>query len=300
MSGGIAPLALGSIQYINSLPVDLGILSGAVPFEGRVVRGIPAHLNDQLLDGRVHLSPVSSFWCAQHASQFRALPDLSISSESGVRSVLLFSREPLKELSQSTFWVTGEGRTTPVLLEVLCRKFYGFVPKLKVLPGFFTAPPDDPDALLLIGDEALIHRERLTQSGFLALDLADEWKRRTGLGFVFALWAARLDAVESSLSSVAAAYRAILESRSWGERHKTDVLAEAHRRTTLSDEELQRYFGCLSYGLSESVAKGMELYLAYAREYGLLTQPAPLSFLDGVLDSDAKNRYNKAFIPGTS
>ena len=297
MPGGIEPVSLGSIQYINSLPVDIGILTGQVPFDGRVVRGVPASLNEQLLDGRIQISPASAIWCAIHSARFLILPDLSISSESGVQSVLLFSRRPAQELGAGTIWVTGEGRTTPALLEILCRKFYGFTPKQTVLPTFFTAPPEGDDAVLLIGDDALLHRERLVSSGFIATDLAEEWKRLTGTGFVFALWAVRRDFFGTATDRARRAIHSLMESKRWGQAHRGEVVAEAQRRTMLPEANLERYFACLSYGLDKPLMEGLNLYLTYARELGILPAVPPLSFVDGALDSPADNRYNKAFIP---
>ncbi len=114
MPGRLKPLRLGSIRYINSLPVDLGLLRHEVDFTHEIVRGTPSELNQKILEGAVDLSPVSAFFYAQQAADFELLPDLSISSKSGVQSVLLFSRCRPEELAGKKIQLTGEGRTTPV------------------------------------------------------------------------------------------------------------------------------------------------------------------------------------------
>ena len=124
-------LRLGSISFINSLPVDLGLISGSIPTDAEIITGTPAGLNEKVLKKEIDVSPISALWYAEHAKEFLLFPDLSISSESGVQSVLLFSRAPLKHLKNRPISITSQGRTTPALLEIICRLRYGFRPNIK-------------------------------------------------------------------------------------------------------------------------------------------------------------------------
>ncbi|MBI3316190.1 MAG: menaquinone biosynthesis protein, partial [Candidatus Omnitrophica bacterium] len=211
-------IRLGSIEFINSLPVDLGLLSGAVPFSCRIIQDTPAQLNRKILNDELDVSPISAFFYAEYAEEFFILPDLSVSSESGVMSVLLFSRFPLPELEDKTIFLTDKGRTTPVLLEILCRLRHGFIPETKPLTGSL-GNGEGADALLLIGDEALLEKERLTGLGFQAIDLAEEWRRWTGLPLVFALWAVRRSVFAVQGEAIERAHEAILRSKNGGLSH---------------------------------------------------------------------------------
>src|SRR3989338_8012379 len=113
-------LRLGSIEFINSLPVDLGIFSKQVPLNAQLVQGSPMRLNELLLQGDLDVSPVSLYWFASHSESLYLLPSLSITSGSAVHSVLLFSCVPAAELAGKKIAVTGKGSTTPALLEILC------------------------------------------------------------------------------------------------------------------------------------------------------------------------------------
>ena len=265
-------MRLGSIRYINSLPVDLGFLSGKIPIPAQIIRGVPSDLNQQILYGRIDISPVSVYWYAKHQSEFLILPDISISSESGVQSVLLFSRVPAGQLKEEMIYVTGEGKTTPVLLEILCQKLYGFKPRLRALETPLKEIAPDIQAVLLIGDEALVTREKLKDSGWFITDLAEEWKRWTGLGFVFAVWAARREYMRQKPEEAHQIYEAILESKKWGLSHREAVIAEAYRQTALPEAILRAYFSCLSYELDDSLIRGMRLYFQYAADLGLLSE----------------------------
>lgn len=291
-------MRIGSIQYINSLPVDFGFLSGNIPFSAEVVRGVPADLNQKMLDGLLDISPVSVFWYARHQSRFLVLPNISISSESGAQSVLLFSRYPLKELAGKTIALTGEGRTTPVLLEILCRKFWGFEPHFKNLENLQEDILKNSEAALLIGDQALLHRRKFINSGLYITDLAEEWRRLTGLGFVFAVWVCQSDFFKKSPEIAKGAYETILLSKKWGLSHRQEIMAEARWRTTLPEAELNAYFSCLSYELDSSLLRGMALYFQYACELGLLPPLEPMTFLERNLDSEGKYVYNKLLSRG--
>src|SRR5207247_8803503 len=61
-------------------------------------------------------------------------------------------------------------------------------------------------ALLLAARHAYPHR----------YDLGEEWKRWTGLPFVFAVWAARRAAARDAVHEI---HRALLASRDWGLAH---------------------------------------------------------------------------------
>lgn len=272
-------LRLGSVAFINSLPVDLGLLSGRVPVNADVVCATPAELNRRMLVGEIDLGPVSAFWYAENRDTLRLLPQLSISSESGVQSVLLFSRKPLAEIGGRRIAVTTEGRTTPVLLEILCRQRHGFTPTLETSASPLSQLDRGADAALVIGDEALESRATLEAAGYRAIDLAEEWRAWTGLPFVFAVWAVRRDVFESRADEVLEAWRALLRSKAWGIENRGEVLAEAGRRVSLERPDLEKYFSRLRYDFDGKLQKGLSLYLEKAAACGLLRYAGELDIV---------------------
>lgn len=273
------PLRLGSIQYLNSLPVDLGFVKNIVPIKAEPFLGVPAVLNQELLEGRLDISPISAFWYAKNSEHLSLLPDLSISSESGVMSVLLFSRYPLRELAGRKVGVTSEGRTTPILFQILCQKFFQFKPLLSELSGDWRDFPKEHDAMLIIGDDALKMRERLKNApGIYRIDLAEEWKRLTGMPFVFAVWAVRKDVLRESSEAVREVFESILASKRWGLSHLSEVIAEAQTKSGLSKQVLQEYFSSLSYNWSPELEKAVRYYFELAQEAGFLERMPEFSW----------------------
>jgi len=256
-------LKLGSIAFTNSLPVDLGLLSGRVKHEADILADTPVRLNEMLLRGDLDVSPVSALFFAENADKFYLLPDLSISSGSAVDSVLLLSRKPIEDLKDGLIAVTVKGRTTPALLNVLLRERLGFKVRLEK-KEMQRAWPKGFDAILVIGDEALAWKERAATEKLYIWDLAEVWRQWTGLPFVFALWAVRREVWEKHPQEVRNIYSALLASREWGLSHLEDVRTAAISRTGLSEQTVTAYFRRLFYGFGEEQRKGLELFLQKA------------------------------------
>ena len=262
-------LRLGSIRYVNSLPVDLGILSGAISSPAEIIQGVPAQLNDRIAEGALDISVVSAIWYARRQKEFLLLPRLSISSKSGVQSVLLFSRRPISELAGARIAVTAEGKTTPALLEVLCRQRYGFKPEIYAAPGTLEIP-SQAQALLVIGDDALKARERFKNSDLVVTDLAEEWEKWTGLPFVFAVWVVRREVFDARPEALFEVHKALLTSKQWGLSHPEEVIRRAKEISALEKPLLESYFSGLSYDFDASLKKGMRAYFEQAEKCGLL------------------------------
>jgi chorismate dehydratase len=246
----------GRIGYINCYPVYGAIDRGVCALPGSLVTGTPSELNDLLAAGELDVSVISAVEYARHARDLVLLPDLAISCDGPVRSVALFSRRPATELDGRTVLVSASSRTSVALLELLFRHRWGVRPRLAQaraeaadLEGLAGLPHD---ALLVIGDPALLLAER--QAYRHRYDLGAEWKRWTGLPFVFAVWAARRAAAPAAVQAV---HRALLASRAWGLAH-LDLLAEAAARGSgVSLAACQAYLAGLDYALRDSHLAGL-------------------------------------------
>lgn len=242
-------LRLGRIPWINCYPVYAAIDRGLVPAEAELITGTAADLNDLLAAGELDVSVVSAVEYARNAAAYLLLPDLAITSDGPVHSVVLFSRRPVHELDGATVLRTSSSRTSVLLLELLCRHRFRVRPKfatvraessdLEVLRGF------PHDAVLVIGDAALM----LASEGRYpyVVDLGTAWKDWTGLPFVFAVWAARREADHGSVQAI---HRELLASRAWGLAHLDELADLAAASTGISRAVCRAYLGDLDYALS--------------------------------------------------
>jgi chorismate dehydratase len=270
-------MRLGRIGYVNCYPVYGAMDRGLVAAPASLVTGTPAELNDRLADGRLDVSVISAVAYAQRAEEYELLPDLAISSDGPVRSVLLFSRRPPEDLEGARVLVSTASRTSVQLLDLLARDRWGVAFDTERAPAEradlerLAAIPHD--AVLVIGDGALL----LSAAGAYphVTDLGAAWKDWTGLPFVFAVWAARRVVDRRAVRDV---HRALLASRKWGLAHLDDLAEEAAAATGVGRAPCREYLEGLDYGLSYRHLAGLADFLGRLATRGVVPD-GTLSFL---------------------
>jgi len=249
-------LRVGFIDYLNCLPLRLG-LEETGGLEGvELVGGTPADSNAALLSGDVELGIVSSASWAQNRDRLRRVPGYGIASDGPVMSVLLATREgrPLKEARRVA--LTSESATSQVLARIVLERVHGASPRYEVVSTRPEWALAEYDAALFIGDTALEVRR---MDGVEVHDLGALWKRLTGLPMVYAVWASRGDPALYGFWADRVA-RAV----AWAEGHLDIVVAEARRREApAADGDLETYFAsCIGYRVGVREEEGLNRYLA--------------------------------------
>jgi len=249
---------VGRIPYINCFPVYGGVDRGIVPLNATLVDGVPTALNQMMAQGQLDVSVVSAVEYARDWERYLLLPDLAISCNGPVRSVMLFSTLPAKELGGKRVLVSRSSMTSVHLLELLFEHVWRTQPEF--VPGDAEADAlaregdGDIAARLVIGDAALmlqsanhaVARAHDTQYPFV-YDLGAEWKSWTGLPFVFAVWVAQRTTPVAEALKV---HASLIASRDWGVAHLDELSAQAARSTGVPLDECRRYFDGLDWRLS--------------------------------------------------
>lgn len=258
-------MRVGRIPYINCYPVYGAIDRGIVALDGTLVDGIPSALNAQMAAGTLDVSVVSAVEYARDSRRYLLLPDLAISCDGPVRSVMLFSRRPASELGGRRVIVSRSSMTSVALVELLFEHVWrarpDFVPGNAELADIARFADEDHDARLVIGDAALLLHEargdadaREVGAYPFTYDLGAEWKAWTGLPFVFAVWVAqRTTPVTASLG----AHASLIASRDWGLAHLPVLAEQAHRATGVARAACEAYFAGLDYGLGYEHLAGL-------------------------------------------
>jgi chorismate dehydratase len=250
-------LRVGRIRYINCYPVYGAIERGIVPLDGELVDGVPTQLNHLMATGAIDVSVVSAVEYARDAHQFLLLPELGITSDGPVRSVMLFSKRSPRDLGGRRVVVSKSSMTSVALLELLFEHVWRcrpeFVPGDAELADIARFDDDTHDARLVIGDAALKLFDAANRGGPWAdrypyrEDLGAVWKQWTGLPFVFAVWVAqRRTPVHASL----AAHASLIASRDWGLQHLDELALQAARASGVPLDTCRTYFAGLDYRLS--------------------------------------------------
>ena len=112
-----------------------------------------------MAEGSLDVSVVSAVEYARDADRYLLLPDLAISCDGPVRSVMLFSNTPAEELTGKTVVVSKSSMTSVALLELLFEHVW------HAKPNFVAGDAEmidiarcneQDDARLVIGDAALV------------------------------------------------------------------------------------------------------------------------------------------------
>ncbi|HET9775164.1 MAG TPA: menaquinone biosynthesis protein [Gemmatimonadaceae bacterium] len=272
-------MKIGRIPYINCYPVYGAIDRGVVSLDAELIDGVPSDLNGRMARGELDISVVSAVEYARDAERYLLLPDLAISCDGPVRSVMLFSRRPAPELSSRNVIVSRSSMTSVALLELLFENVWRAKPRFVAgdaeIPDVIAASTDDADARLVIGDAALVlgsnHRERYPY----VYDLGQTWKEWTGQPFVFAVWVAQR---ATNVKEALVAHAGLIASRAWGLVHLDELAEQAHNSTGVDRGTCVEYLSGLDYGLSYPHLAGLTEFFRRLLERGRIPN-GTLTFL---------------------
>jgi chorismate dehydratase len=264
-------LRCGRISYTNDLPVYAAFDLGALEFPGTLHPDVPSGLNRALLAGELDISPVSSFFYAQHVDELVLLRGICIGSRREAKSIQCVSRTHPRELGGARIAVTTDSATGRALFDVICRTGYGFAPhfELSVDPlGEFqrTGTP-----CVLIGDAAIDAALAYPQH---AHDIGELWHGFTGADMVYAVWVMRKDTVSREMLTGVAVGGTILEallaSLAYSREHKADVIRLAQAQRPRPSGFYEAYYAALNYTYDAQAQLGFAKFCAMAQACGVL------------------------------
>ncbi len=254
---------------------------------------LPSECADRLVSGAADIGLVPIATLAS-APGLRILPGCTIASKGKVRSLLLVRRANRELKALRNVAADTASRTTIAYARILFQKWgnagVDFVPMAADLDAML----ERADAAIVIGDPALMALEerenRLERTGeeLVYHDLAEEWRKLTGLPFVSAVWSLRASATHEALPLLekrgpapgATAWGELLEgriaqdlicSRDHGLQHIDDLAAEWARKIPLTEQTIRSYLTeNIHYVLDEECVEGMRGFFRMAAEAGVL------------------------------
>jgi chorismate dehydratase len=250
-----------------------------VQLDAELVDGVPTDLNRRMASNELDISVVSAVEYARDAERYLLLPDLAISCDGPVRSVMLFSKRPASELTSRNVIISRSSMTSVALLELLFENVWHanprFVPGDAEVRDVIVDSSPDADARLVIGDAALVlgsnHRQRYPY----VYDLGQTWKDWTGQPFVFAVWVAQRS---TDVKEALVAHAGLIASRNWGLAHLPELARQANETTGVELEICAEYLSGLDYGLSYPHLAGLTEFYRRLVERGRIPN-GTLTFL---------------------
>jgi chorismate dehydratase len=267
------PFIAASI-YLNAAPLCYSFRFGEQKDRCSFLPDVaPVRCSEMLAEGRADaaLIPVIEY---QRIAGLRVAPGACVASKTSVRSVLLASRVPIDKVRSVA--LDTSSRTSAALIQIILGRFY------KLDPSYTTAPPvieemlGSSDAALIIGDPAML----IDRSALQIYDLAEEWRKHTGLPFVFAFWAVRSNSQAWPLAEGTPDAVDFLAAKREGLEHADELAGIYAPELGLPHDELFRYLTeNISYELDSDSLRGLALYYDLASQSGLIDTPRPLVFL---------------------
>jgi chorismate dehydratase len=271
-----ALLRVAAIRFLNPAPLMWDFEhpphNAELALRYQVDCMLPAECADRLAAGTADIGLVPIASLAVNPG-LRILPGCTIASKHHVRSLLLVrrARQPLNELR--TVAADIASRTTIAHARILFHQWGNVSLKYVPMPGDLDTMLDRADAAILIGDPALLaleeraNREERSAEELVYHDLAEEWRRVTGLPFVSAVWGVTPGG--GALEEMVAAD--LVRSRDHGLRNIDALVAEWSARLPLGEEVIRSYFTSnIHYVLDAECQEGMRCFFRKAAELGIL------------------------------
>jgi chorismate dehydratase len=175
-------IKVGIVSYLNTRPLIYGLQQEPIASQIDLVEDNPARLAEMLKADEIDLGliPVAAI---PELSEWHLAGDYCIGTDGEAASVCLFSEVPLDEIKK--VYLDYQSRTSVELLKWIMREYWGIHPEIiEATDDDYRKEIKGTTAGLVIGDRAFEQRKLST----FFYDLGAEWKKITGLPFVFAAW----------------------------------------------------------------------------------------------------------------
>ncbi len=247
----MTPIRISAISYLNSLPFAWCLEHSDIMDEIELSYDIPSQCADKLLTGKADIGLIPIVEILRMPEHY-IVSDLCIGAGNAVRTVVLASEVPLADIS--TVYLDSHSRTSVALAKVLAKHYWHTAPEWIDFTGNITKyPRSKQSAAVVIGDKAFG-----LQSTCL-YDLASEWKKFSGLPFVFACWVANkpLD------KNFARRFNEVMTSLF----PNIELIAKHYKDQAPANVDLLDYWtNNISYPLTDDKRKGLDLFLQYAKD----------------------------------
>ncbi len=235
----------GIVNYLNTRPLIYGLERQPVAGQIELIGDYPARIAEKLINGEIDLGLIPVAVIPQ-LPEYHIIGDYCIGTEGEIASVALFSEVPMMEVEK--VYLDYQSRTSVALLRFLMKEYWGINPEIILASGEdYRQEIRGHTAGLVIGDRALEQRKIST----FIYDLGSEWRKITGLPFVFAAWVSTKPLPENFVHDFNQGNALGLE--------KIDEIVAANPYPLY---DLKKYYTLhLSYRLDEAKKKGMQRFL---------------------------------------
>lgn len=238
-------IRVGTVNYLNTKPLEYGLKKPPISDMIELIEDYPAHLADMLVQDKIDvgLIPVAAI---PKLLQYHIVGEYCIGTEGEVASVCLFSEVPIEEIKK--VYLDYQSRSSAALLKWLMKEAWGNNAELVLAKDEnYRNEIKGTTAGLVIGDRALAQRKIST----FIYDLGLEWKKVTGLPFVFAAWVSNRKLADEFVE-------VFNRANALGLEHLDEIVAA----NPFDIYDLKKYYTIhINYFLDEKKIKAMQKFL---------------------------------------
>ena len=241
------------VNYTNTLPFKWALKKSELIERMDLQEDIPSICAQKLKFGQVSLALVPVALIPELDKHFIETA-YCIGADGKVDSVKMYSQVPLNEIKSIT--LDYQSRSSITLTKVLAKFFWKInVDYVDAKPGF-EENVSGSSANVVIGDRTF----KLNGKFKYEHDLAEEWKKFTGLPFVFAAWVSTEKQDDAFISE----FNSVLK---YGVDHCAEAVEELKSTLSLpADKALFYLTKRIDYNLDENKRKALSLFLDYIRQ----------------------------------
>lgn len=242
-------IRISAVSYTNTKPFIYGIKHTPVIDQIDLSLDIPSDCAQKLIDDKVDIGliPVAA---ALNLPEWHIVSDYCIGANGAVNSVFIFSNCDIHEVK--TIQLDPQSRTSNNLAKVLMKNFWKVVPEQVVNAPDYAQSADPYTAFVQIGDRTFGKKQQFKY----VYDLSEEWKKMTGLPFVFAAWISNKPISQEFTEE-------FNKGLKFGLDHRPELLKELPKR---DDFDLEDYLmHKLDFTLTEDKKKALHLFLDYIK-----------------------------------
>jgi len=252
------PLRIGSVSYLNAKPLIHGLERDE---DVDLHLAVPALLLEGLLSKHFYFSLLPVIYY-QRLADARIVPSGGIGCDGPTLTVRIFSPMPIEKIT--TLACDVESHTSVALARIILAECY------KISPRFVDLAEKSPaeQAVLLIGDKVVTHDP---EGASHQIDLGEEWKKLTGMPFVFAVWMSRAGTDLRDLP------RRLLEAKDRGLADLQQIVAQHAVSRGWPAELAMKYLSAyLKFEIGPAQLDAIRLFHRLANKHGIIAAPRPL------------------------
>lgn len=246
----LSKIRVGIVNYLNTRPLLYGLTRPPITEMIEVIGDYPSRLAERLLNNEIDvgLIPVAVI---PEMNSYHIVGNYCIGAEGEIASVALFSEVPMDDIQK--IYLDYQSRSSVALLKFLVKEYWGIHPELiQAEDESYRDKIKGTTAGLVIGDRAFKQRKIST----FIYDLGSEWKKITGLPFVFAAWVSTKKLSDDFI-------KVFDEANAIGLQHIDEIVAA----NPFELFDLKKYYNLhLSYTLDNAKRIGMRHFLEVIRD----------------------------------